>query len=162
LETAMMRNSIFPAALCMVLLTGGRAGFAAGSDAEMAFDHLAPGANVIVVARVEGRHSYWSSGLIYTDHTLRVHKVVRGRADSTIVVTEVGGEVGAVGLRVSESAVLAKGVEYLLLLQRRDPSYAVFGGNAGQLPWTNSPTLRGLVERLRRPQATTRQIGKSR
>lgn len=74
----------------------------------------------IVVARPLSSHSAWDADhrLIWTYTTVEVSDSLKGEAPRRLVVAELGGEVGDIGLRVSGTPRFQIGEESLLFLVR--------------------------------------------
>ena len=98
-----------------------------------AFLALAPGADLVVVATPVAKRSRWSADhqRILTDWHLRVGRTLRGPARSFLDLTVEGGEVGDVGLAVSDAPQLAVGARYALLLERQANAFRVRAGATG-------------------------------
>ena len=94
---------------------------------------LAPQADIIVVASLVSSHSYWSTGhdLILTDFVLATNTSLYGTAPDTITIVEEGGEVGDVGLAVSDAISFEDGASYVILLQQGPAGFRVLGGANG-------------------------------
>jgi len=100
------------------------------SEAELAND-----ASTIVIGKVEASTSHWSSdgSVILTDHRIILsEKLKGGGTDTAIVAQTLGGEVGDVGLHVSDQAAMSVGDEVILFLTS-DASgrYSVVAGEQG-------------------------------
>ena len=84
--------------------------------------HMAANSEVIVTGTVVDVRSAWDSEVdtIYTYITLQVDEVIKGRLiGSRIVIKELGGVVGNLGLAVGDSAVYSPGEEVMTFLARR-------------------------------------------
>jgi hypothetical protein len=99
----------------------------------------------IVVGTVSSSKSYWDDNRqrIWTDYVIAIQATIKGdSAQSTCTVTVMGGEVGDVGLIVSEEPRLAQGEQFLIYLSpARDKRTRALHGRAGALKIVN-----GLVE----------------
>jgi len=93
----------------------------------------APGAPMAVVAAVTGQRSYWSADhrLILTDVKLATRRVLRGTVPQVVSLTVEGGEVGDVGLKVSESPRFESGATYAVLLEPAPTGFQVHGRASG-------------------------------
>ena len=96
--------------VALAMLAVGHA-LAAGSWPQRAGD-----APLQVVALCQSRASHWEEGKIVSDSELSIQRVVRGGADSTIVVRQRGGEVDGIGQKVTHTILLDPGKRYLLFL----------------------------------------------
>jgi hypothetical protein len=76
----------------------------------------AAGAPLQVVALCQSRASHWEDGKIVSDSEVSIQRMVRGAADSTIVVRQRGGEVDGIGQKVTHTTLLDPGKTYLLFL----------------------------------------------
>ena len=104
------------------------------SEAEPAGSELVARAEAAVVAEVVDAVSYWRGELIWTDAALRVVQCHKGglSVGQTLVVSEMGGEVGGIGQRVSHAPRYKRGSYALALLERRpDGSFRTVGGAQG-------------------------------
>lgn len=89
----------------------------------MSTEQLAIESDTVVSGDVVDVSSHWNEGrtAIVTQATVAVRSVIRGREVSgTIVVEYPGGEVGDVGMKVSDSAQLRKGEQAILFLSGKD------------------------------------------
>jgi len=94
---------------------------------------LAPGADAVVVATATSRRSYWRAdhGLILTDYRLAVASALLGSPPGAIDLTVEGGEVGEIGLAVSDAPRFETGVRYAVLLEREGNGWRVRAGARG-------------------------------
>ena len=101
-----------------------------------AFLALAPGADLVVLARPVGKKSYRSADhqRILTDWHLAVGRTLRGTAPPFVDLTVEGGEVGDVGLAVSASPKFALRGRYAVLLERQAKGFRVRAGAQGVRP----------------------------
>jgi len=101
------------------------------SDAYMrqvSMDYLAKHSDNIIRGTVVGMRSYWTPNhrAIYTDVTVSVDAQYKGRVGARqVTVTIQGGEVGEIGLRVSDMPVFRKGEDVILFLNRKGPVFEV-------------------------------------
>ena len=126
---------------------------------------LAKRADVVVTARLVAKRSYWNARhtLILTDYTLRTTAVLSGDGPATFVVTGEGGEIGDLGLAVSDEIAFQAGATYALLLAHGPNGPSVMGGTAGVWRLRDSdpahdPTLEAMRHALHVPrkEAVTR------
>lgn len=98
-----------------------------------AFFALAPGADLAVVATPVAKKSYWSAdhGRILTDWHLKVRRTLRGPAQPSLDLTLEGGEVGDVGLAVSDMPAFELDGRYALLLEKQPRGFRVRAGALG-------------------------------
>ncbi len=83
-------------------------------------EDLTKGSDTVVTGRVETTESYWSADgrTILTRATVLVSEVVKGAPGSERVFVEYeGGEVGDIGLKVSDMAPLVQGETIVLFLK---------------------------------------------
>ncbi|KJU86465.1 hypothetical protein MBAV_001341, partial [Candidatus Magnetobacterium bavaricum] len=83
-------------------------------------EELTKQSSVVVVGSVVDMRAYWNTErtTIYTGVTIDVREVVRGEgAPRTLTVRYEGGEVGDIGLRVSDTPQFEKGEDVLLFLR---------------------------------------------
>ena len=97
------------------------------------FFALAPGADLVVVARTIAKKSYWSTDhqRILSDVRLAVGRTLRGPAQPFLDLTVEGGEVGEVGLAVSDAPRFELRGRYALLLERQPKGFRVRAGAQG-------------------------------
>ena len=100
------------------------------------FFALAPGADLVVVARAVAKKSYWSADhqRILSDVRLAVGRTLRGRAQPFVDLTVEGGEVGEVGLAVSDAPKFELRGRYAVLLERQAKGFRVRAGAQGVRP----------------------------
>jgi hypothetical protein len=83
-------------------------------------DDLAKSSDMVVIGEVEDVQAQWSSDgkTIFTSATVSISEVVAGRTlPGKIVVEYDGGEIGDIGLKISDMAILDKGEKVLLFLK---------------------------------------------
>ena len=98
-----------------------------------AFLALAPGADLAVVATPVAKKSRWSADhqRILTDWHLEVGRTLRGKPQPFLDLTLEGGEIGDVGLAVSDAPKLELHGRYALLLERQPRGFRVRAGALG-------------------------------
>jgi hypothetical protein len=103
----------------------GAATCAASVVERMSVEDLSRGADAIVSGRVVAVSSAWNEAhtKIYTFSTVEVTESLKGEPARRIVVKELGGAVGDIGMEASGVARFALGEEVLVFL-RRDPDGA--------------------------------------
>ncbi|MBF0538747.1 MAG: hypothetical protein HQL03_10905 [Nitrospirae bacterium] len=77
--------------------------------------------SLVVIGNVVDKSSYWNADrtTIYTGVSIAVKEVVRGNeAPQTLTLQYEGGEVGDIGLRVSDTPQFENGEDVLLFLKR--------------------------------------------
>ena len=79
---------------------------------------LAAESELIVVGRVTAKTSNWHDGLILTHHTFEVERCLKGKATGQLVVTEIGGTVGDMTMRVESAPTYAVGQRVVLTLKK--------------------------------------------
>jgi len=83
-------------------------------------EELTAASEAVITGVVEDMEAQWSTDgkTIFTRAYIRITQTVRGRLNQQIVLVEYeGGEVGGIGLRVSDVAPLEKGENVLLYLK---------------------------------------------
>jgi len=134
----MNRNSFLISFLCCVVIGV----FASGSRAVMkglSTEELTKSADTVIIGEVADVQAQWSKdgSSIFTIATIDVSQVVRGQTlPARISVEYEGGEVGDIGLRVSDVGTLEKGEKVLLFLKtaksKKDGSaYTMVGKSQG-------------------------------
>lgn len=109
---------------------------------------------VVVIGKVVKVKSYWSEDgdTIFTKAFIRVQKVIKGKvAQKKIVVEYEGGEVGDVGLAVSDMPTVKRGEKLILFLESKKAKdnvtienvYEVVGNAQGKYTVCNN----GIVKR---------------
>src|SRR5262249_20028902 len=88
----------------------------------------------VVIATPTSHRSYWSAdhGLILTDYRLAIAGSLSGSPPASVDLTVEGGEVGDVGLAVSESPRFESGAKYAVLLDRAGAGWRVRSGALGE------------------------------
>jgi len=94
---------------------------------------LAREADAIVVGRVQAANSYWSADhtLILTDYIIQTAENLKGVAPATLRLTAEGGEVGDIGLVVSDEIKLERHARYALFLKNTAGRFTVLKGAVG-------------------------------
>lgn len=85
-------------------------------------EELTRASKVVITGEVEAVESQWSKDgtTIFTSASILVSEVVRGKIlQQRITVEYEGGEIGDIGLKVSDVATLVKGEKVLLFLKSR-------------------------------------------
>jgi hypothetical protein len=88
--------------------------------AGLSTEELARASDIVVVGEIESVDPMWNSAgtAIVTRVSLVIEEVVRGKASQQHIAIEYeGGEIGDVGMKVSDSASLTKGEKVLLFLK---------------------------------------------
>jgi hypothetical protein len=116
------------------------AGRAAASDApKWSTEQLAAFADLVVIARVEAIDAAWDadSDAIYTYVALSVDRVLKGTVPhSSIVIKQLGGRIGSVGLHVSDQAQFDVGETALLFLEVRPRDGTLYTTALWQGKWS--------------------------
>ena len=98
-------------------------------------------ADQIIIGTIASSHSYWDDRheIILTDYVIAVESVLKGETSrSEFTITIEGGEVGDVGLLVSEEAHFTQGERVLLYLKSDSKNRTrVARGKAGKLEIVN-------------------------
>lgn len=126
--------SIPHSVLIFILLTGFFASHTSALMVRKSLEELTSQADSILIGKVEKIESRWNEEktIIYTYVTISVKehtKALSGMAEVKEVIVRVrGGEVGDVGLRVSDTPQFREGEEVLLFLKRENmPLFSVTG-----------------------------------
>ncbi len=135
---------------CLALLTESRA-----LMVEISIADLVRQSSAIVIGHVQKTESFWRDGRIYTHATIARKESLLGLPDNATFVVEVpGGEVGEIGLKVSDMPAFAPGMEVFLFLRGTDrhvpspassiglPVCSVVGQAQGQYIISSSGTVR--------------------
>jgi hypothetical protein len=110
----------------------------AAASPRWSLDQLAGFADVIVTGRVEGVSSAWDTQVskIYTYVSVIVFDVMKGTAGrERIVIKQLGGTVGSVGLSIQDQAMFAPGEEVLLFLESRPRDRTLYTAALWQGKW---------------------------
>lgn len=120
-----------------VLCTLLSATLASAASVPVSMDNMSRAARAVVVAdcvstvsRAVDAVAGPRSGIV-TDVTLRIADTITGNAAGTVTVTQPGGEVGGIGLVVTEVPVFSRGRRYVVFLGANGQ---VLGGTQGALP----------------------------
>src|SRR5262245_25083274 len=84
----------------------------------LGLDELVKKAHTIVVGKVTGSRTYWSTDkkLILTDYAIDVDESIKGQIGRTISVTTIGGKIDDVELYVSGMPSFQKGEDTVLFI----------------------------------------------
>ena len=89
----------------------------------MSTDELIDQAEAIVIGEVEEIQSRWDSrGRIVTDVRVQVHAALKGAVGQFVVVTQDGGVIGDLGMKVSDTPTFRQGESVICFLRSPDPS----------------------------------------
>src|SRR5262249_55188851 len=94
---------------------------------------LAEHSDLILLGHVEKIASRWDGGKIVTDATVRVEQTVKGAPTRAVVVSQPGGRVGDIVMRVLGGAEFHAGDRSILFLKQAGPSLRVVGLAQGKL-----------------------------
>jgi hypothetical protein len=134
--TALRQSYAVPAlaALCLFALTTSAW---ASTGPKWSAAQLADFADVIVTGRVDAATSGWDPAVqsIYTYVTIEVDEVFKGAVGDRIVVKQLGGTVGAVGLVVADQPTFAIGEQVLLYLEARPRDGSLYTSALWQGKW---------------------------
>ena len=133
-----MKSSKNPKILAVAVLCVAMMGIAPAVMIELSPAELQDGASLIVSGTVSGMKSQWDENhsMIYTDVSVLANDFAKGQAGRQLVVRVPGGEVGEIGVAVSDMPQFAVGEQTTLYLTATaDPSvFEVFGGYQGKAP----------------------------
>lgn len=100
---------------------------------KLTIEQLTASAESVVVGYIESMTSKWKGDIIVTEVSVQVADTVAGEfAGQRIIVEYPGGEVGDVGLLVSDVKMPAPGDNVLLFLKLTDGNYTTVGMAQGQ------------------------------
>ncbi len=109
-------------------------------------EELATGSDIIVVGSVKSVESMWSEDgkIIISRAKIIVNSVISGKWDKDILTVEyMGGEVGDIGLQISDVKPLKEGEKLLLFLKIKNGSKQQFGRNLA--PFTGGEVYHTIV-----------------
>ena len=108
-------------------------GTAAGDSEIDLIKYLVQTSEGIVLGRVSSQSSYWNedSSMILTDYHITVLENLARNHGESLTVTAEGGEVGDIGLLVSDQVPLEPGQEYVLYLVSSKGRLWTCGGSLG-------------------------------
>ncbi len=114
-----MFRSRYAALLLVLFFVSSLPGFGT-SIRKYTLEEQAGQAEGIYLGRVLEQKSYWNEEgtLILTDYTIAVRTTIAGAARSRLVITEVGGEVGDIGLMIPGAASYSVGEEAVIFTHR--------------------------------------------
>ena len=95
--------------------------------------HLAQRAQLVVLGRVETTATRWQDGRIFTDAVVHIEESLAGAAGETVRVTQAGGKVGDIAMRVTGAAELRPGDRSILFLASVRGAYRVVGAARGKI-----------------------------
>jgi hypothetical protein len=122
--------------------------FGSGSS-QITFSKLLEEADAIVVGKCVNVRYSWNDKmtLIYTEATYEVTEWLRtdGTPTQQIVVSEMGGTVGRITQALIGGPRFAESQQSVLLLNKKDGQYRIFGLRRGQLPVVESKKGKHMV-----------------
>jgi hypothetical protein len=73
---------------------------------ELSLEVLSQSAELIVIGDCMGKSVHFNEGhtRIYTDWTIRVKQVIKGKSGTEVVIRQLGGEIGDIGMRMTGTA----------------------------------------------------------
>jgi hypothetical protein len=96
-------------------------------------DELTADADKVILGTVGIKNSRWGSdSRIYTDVVISPEVTIKGADEGAIVVEIAGGEIGDVGMAVSDGPEFAPGERVLIFLKRGNNRYQVVGRETGK------------------------------
>src|SRR5262245_44609180 len=131
---------------------------AASSGPRWSMRQLAGFADAIVVGRVASVSSGWddTADTIYTYVSVDVSEVIKGRLRTgRVVIKQLGGAAGPIGLEVFDQASFASGEEVLLFLERRPRDRTLYTAALAQGKWNVRRRRDGAREARRDAEAET-------
>ena len=139
-----LRKSVLTVAIAACLICP--AGTAASEAPKWSTEQLALFADLIVVGQVDAISSAWDAqaNAIYTYVTISVERVLKGAVPhNQIVIKQLGGRIGRVGLHVSDQAQFEVGETALLYLEVRPRDGTLYTTALWQGKWTVESDSRG-------------------
>ena len=125
--------------LVFFLLAPLTSGLYATTVQRLGLDELVKKAHTIVVGRVAGSRTYWTTDrkFILTDYTIEVDESIKGQAGRTVAVTTVGGKIDDVELYVSGMPSFQKGEDAVVFLEQSGAYQTVVGLGQGKFTVVN-------------------------
>ena len=110
-------NSLWRAGVCLLMfLTAPLVSHALMIELSLA--DLVNRSGAIVIGRVEKTESFWKDEIIYTHVTITCTDSLLGSfKNDSLIVEVVGGEVGEIGMKVSDTPTFTVGTDVFLFLQ---------------------------------------------
>ena len=113
----------------------------AGTLPKLSLSQLVDSSSAVLRGRVTRHWSAWDADhqLIWTHYEVRTSEVFRGRNAPSYTISEPGGVIGELGLRVSNSVPFADEEEVIVFLKRMpNGMLRVSGGTQGKLRVVNT------------------------
>lgn len=86
-------------------------------------EQLAAESELVVVGTITGKSCNWAHGFILSHHTLEVERTLKGKAPAQLVLTEVGGTVGDMTMRIESAPTYEPGQRVLVTLKKGPMGY---------------------------------------
>lgn len=99
---------------------------------DISIEQMTNEADYVIIGNVENKVSRWEGDQIVTDVQIVVNEVLSGQANQRIQVTYPGGEIGELGLNVSNVTIPDIGDKVLTFLKDNGKVMSVLYGNHGQ------------------------------
>lgn len=82
-------------------------------------EELTKASDLVIVGKVEDIEAQWSKDgrTIFTSAYIVIDNVIKGTAQANIMIEYEGGEIGDIGLKVSDESALLKGEKVILFLK---------------------------------------------
>ena len=141
-----MRKKFAAALVFSLVLFAGQRSFATSVE-RLGLEDLVKKARTIVVGKVTGSRTYWSTDKKYilTDYTIAVEESVKGQAPRTMSVTTIGGKIGDVELYVSGMPIFATGQNAVLFVEQSGAYQTVVGLGQGKFTVSNGEVNNDLI-----------------
>jgi Matrixin len=137
----MIRQTTLCWSLCVLMLLTTFSVARAQDAASLALD-LGTGAELVVAGRVTHLESRWDAGVIYEYVTVQVAAHLKGApTPATVVIKQLGGRVGTLGLHIEGQASFAAGEDVLLFLVVRPRDQTLYTAGLDLGKWQVVPDL---------------------
>jgi hypothetical protein len=105
----------------------------------LSLEDLVKKAHSIVVGRVNGARTYWSSDgrLILTSYTIQVDESIKGQPSGAVEVTTIGGKIGDLELHVSGMPSFKNGESAVVFIEQSGAYQTVVGLSQGKFTVSN-------------------------
>lgn len=114
----------------------------------LGLEDLVKRAHSIVVGRVIGSRTYWSSNgkLIFTNYTIQVDERIKGQPARTVEVTTIGGKIGGIELHVAGMPSFQNGENAVVFIEESAGFQTVLGLSQGKFAVTNGEVMNSAAD----------------